>query len=221
MKLFTLTLIAALLLSGCHAGRMHHEMSGSGVRKKEKRDLGAFTSISTDGAFDIQVVAQQPQSLEIEGDDNLLAFVGTDVSGGVLRIKSLRGYSSEEPIKIKISVQGIEAFTANGVGKIDISALKNDKFELDSNGAPTIKVSGETKSLVIDAKGAGSIDAHKLRSTNAEVDSKGVAKVEVFASDKLNVTINGPSTVTYDGDPDLNQTINGPGSIKKRESSGA
>ena len=221
MKLVTLTLIGALLLSGCHVGRMHHELKGSGVRKKEKRDLGAFTSISTDGAFDIQVVAQQPQSLEIEGDDNLLALVATEVSGSVLRIKSLRGYSNEEPIKIKISVQSIEAFTANGVGKIDISALKNDKFELDSNGAPTIKVSGETKSLVIDAKGAGSIDAHKLRSTNAEVDSKGVAKVEVFASDKLNVTINGPSTVTYDGDPDLNQTINGPGSIKKRESSGA
>jgi len=221
MKLFTLTLIGALLLSGCHAGRMHKEIGGSGVRKKEKRDLGAFTSISTDGAFDIQVVAQQPQSLEIDGDDNILALVATDVSGGVLRIKSLRGYSSEESIKIRISVQSIEAFTANGVGKIDISALKNDKFELDSNGAPTIKVSGETKALVIDVKGAGSIDAHKLRSTNAEVDSKGVAKVEVFASDKLNVTINGPSTVTYDGDPDLNQTINGPGSIKKRESSGA
>jgi hypothetical protein len=221
MRKLALTLIGALLLSGCHAGRMHNEIGGSGVRKKEKRDLGAFTSISTDGAFDIQVVAQQPHSLEVEGDDNILALVATDVSGGVLRIKNLRGYSTNEPIKIKISVPNIEAFTANGAGKIDISALKNDKFELGSNGAPTIKVSGETKALVIDANGAGSIDAHKLRSSNAEVESKGVAKVEVFASDQLNVTISGPSTVIYDGDPDVNQTINGPGSIKKRESEGA
>jgi hypothetical protein len=221
MRKIALTLIGALLLAGCHAGRMHGEIGGSGVRKKEKRDLGAFTSISTDGAFDIQVVAQQPQSFEIEGDDNLLALVATDVSSGVLRIKNLRGYSTHEPIRIKISAPNIEAFTANGAGKIDISALKNDKFKLDSNGAPTIKVSGETKSLIIDANGAGSIDAHKLRSSNAEVEAKGVAKVEVHASDKLNVTISGPSTVIYDGDPDLNQTINGPGSIKKRESSGA
>ena len=129
MRKLALTLIGALLLSGCHAGRMHSEIGGSGVRKKEKRDLGAFTSISTDGAFDIQVVAQQPHSLEIEGDDNILALVATDVSSGVLRIKSLRGYSTNEPIKIKISVPNIESFTANGAGKIDISALKNDKFE--------------------------------------------------------------------------------------------
>ena len=167
------------------------------------------------------MVAQQPQSLEIEGDDNLLALVATDVSGGVLRIKNLRGYSTNDPIKIRISVQNIDAVTANGAGKMEISGLNNDKFEIDSNGAPTIKVSGQTKALAIDANGAGNIDAHKLRAANAEVESKGVAKVEVYASDQLNVTISGPSTVIYDGDPDLNQTINGPGSIKKRESGGA
>ena len=221
MRKLAVTLIGALLvLTGCHAGRMHSEIGGSGVRKGKARSRRLHFYFD-DGAFDIQVVAQQPQSLEIEGDDNLLALVATDVSSGVLRIKNLRGYSTHEPIKIKISAPNIEAFTANGAGKIQISALKNDKFELDSNGAPTIKVSGETKALSINANGAGNIDAHKLRSANAEVESKGVAKVEVYASDKLNVTISGPSTVTYDGDPDLNQTINGPGSIKKRESSGA
>ncbi len=214
--------IAALLLTGCHyAGRMHDGIAGSGVRKREKRDLSAFTSIWTDGAFDVQVVSQQPQSLEIEGDDNLLALVATDVSNGVLRVRNLRGYSTNDPIKIKISMPNIDAVTANGAGTIEVSGVKSDKFEIDSNGAPTIKVSGETKALAIDANGAGRIDAHKLRAANAEVESKGVARVEVFASDQLNVTVSGPSTVIYDGDPNLNQTINGPGSIKKRESGGA
>jgi len=222
VRKLALILIAALLLTGCqYAGRMHDGIAGSGVRKTERRDLGAFTSISTDGAFDIQVVAQQPQSLEIEGDDNLLALVATDVSSGVLRIKSLRGYSTNDPIKIKISIQNIDAVTANGAGTIEISGVKNDKFEIDSNGAPTIKVSGETKALAIDANGAGKIDAHKLRAVNAEVESKGVARVEVFASDQLNVNVYGPSTVIYDGDPDLKQSINGPGSVQKRNSGGA
>ena len=75
--------------------------------------------------------------------------------------------------------------------------------------------------LGIDANGAGKVDAHKLRAAKADVESKGVARVEVFASDQLNVTVSGPSSVIYDGDPDLNKTINGPGSVQKRESGGA
>lgn len=221
MRKPALILIAALLLTGCQYAGMHDGIAGSGVRKTEKRDVSAFTSISTDGAFDVQVVSQQPQSLEIEADDNLLALVATDVSSGVLRIRNLRGYSTNDPIKIKISMANIDGVTANGAGTIEISGVKNDRFEINSNGAPTIKVSGETKALAIDANGAGKIDAHKLRAANAEVESKGVARVEVFASDQLNVTVSGPSTVIYDGDPNLNQTINGPGSIKKRESGGA
>ncbi|HYN23902.1 MAG TPA: head GIN domain-containing protein, partial [Pyrinomonadaceae bacterium] len=195
--------------------------AGSGVRRVEKRELSSFTSISTDGAFEIDVVCQQAQTLEIEGDDNLLPMVSTDVSNGVLRINNVGSYSTRTPMKIKISVPNIEGISANGAGTIEVSRLKNDKFYIDSNGAPTIRVSGETKELEIDASGAGKVDAHKLRASRAEVDSKGVAKVEVFASDVLNVTISGPSQVIYDGDPEVNQTVNGPGSVKQRDPEGA
>ena len=169
----------------------------------------------------IDVVCQQAQTLEIEGDDNLLPMVSTEVSNGVLRINNVGSYSTRTPMKIKISVPNIEGISANGAGTIDVSRLKNHKFDIDSNGAPTIRVSGETKELEIDANGAGKVDAHKLRASRAEVDSKGVAKVEVFASDVLNVTISGPSQVIYDGDPEVNQTVNGPGSVKQRDPGGA
>jgi len=218
-----ITVLCSLAIAtSCHyAVETMHGVKGSGVRKVEKRELTPFTAINTDGAFKIEVVCQQPQALEIEGDDNLLSLVSTEVSNGVLRIKNVSSYSNSTPMKIKISVLNIESLTANGAGTIEISRLKNDKFDINSNGAPTIRVSGETKELQIDANGAGLVDAHKLRSSKAEVDSKGVAKVEVSASDVLNVTVSGPSEVIYDGDPTVNQTVNGPGSVQKRESGGA
>ncbi|MCM3872676.1 MAG: DUF2807 domain-containing protein [Pyrinomonadaceae bacterium] len=221
MKKVLLIIILCALASGCHYAVKMHGVTGSGVRKVEKRDLSPFKSISTDGAFEIEVVCQQPQALEIEGDDNLLPMVSTEVSNGVLRINNTGGYSTSTPIKLKISVPNIEGLIANGAGTIEVSHLKTDKFDIDSNGAPTIRVSGETKELQIDANGAGTVDAHKLRASKAVVDSKGVAKVEVFASDVLNVTVSGPSQVVYDGDPEVNQTVNGPGSVQKRESGGA
>ncbi|HYN23787.1 MAG TPA: head GIN domain-containing protein, partial [Pyrinomonadaceae bacterium] len=189
MKKVLLITILCSLATGCHYAAKMHGVTGSGVRKVEKRELSSFTSISTDGAFEIDVVCQQAQTLEIEGDDNLLPMVSTDVSNGVLRIINVGSYSTRTPMKIKISVPNIEGISANGAGTIEVSRLKNDKFDIDSNGAPTIRVSGETKELEIDANGAGKVDAHKLRASRAEVDSKGVAKVEVFASDVLNVTV--------------------------------
>jgi Putative auto-transporter adhesin, head GIN domain len=221
MKKVLLIVMLCTLTSGCHYAAKMHGVTGSGIRKVEKRDLSPFTSIATDGAFEIEVVCQQSQTLEIEGDDNLLSMVSTEVSNGVLRINSAGSFSTRTPMKVKVTVPNIDGITANGAGTIQVSRLKNDKFDIDSNGAPTIRVSGETKELEIDANGAGNVDAHKLRASRAVVDSKGVAKVEVFASDVLNVTVSGPSHVVYDGDPEVNQTVNGPGSVQKRESGGA
>lgn len=221
MKKVVLIIFLCSLASGCHYAAEMHGVTGSGVRKIEKRELKAFTSISTDGAFEIEVVCQQPQTLEIEGDDNLLPMVSTEVSNGVLRINNSGSYSTRTPMKIKISVPNIDGITANGAGTIEVSRLKNDKFDVDSNGAPTIRVSGETKELEIDANGAGHVDAHKLRASRAGVESKGVAKVEVFASDVLKVTVSGPSQVIYDGDPEVSQSVNGPGSVKRRDPGGA
>jgi hypothetical protein len=214
-------LIALLLLaSGCHHGILG-SVGGSGNRQKQKRDVPTFSSLRTEGAFEIDIVAQQPLSLEIEADDNILPLVSTEVSNNVLHIKNLRGYSVSEPVSLKISVPNLEGISSNGAGTIDISGLKNEKFEIDVNGAPTIRAAGETKLVDIDTNGAAKIDTHRLRAAQAIVDSKGVSKVEVHAADKLDVTVSGPSHVIYIGDPVVNKTVNGPGSVQKKASEGS
>jgi len=99
-----------------------------------------------------------------------------------------------------------------------VTGVKNDKFEINANGAPSIRAAGETKVLTIDANGAGQLDVHKLRAATVHVDSKGVATVEVYASEQLDVTISGPSSVIYHGSPVVNKTIHGPGQVEKKES---
>jgi hypothetical protein len=212
-KLALLLTVVPLIATGCHH---HNNISGSGKRALQKRDVASFSSISTSGAFDIELVCQKPVSLEIEGDDNILPLITTDVSNNVLYIKSVQGYSAREPITLRISVPNLEGATVSGAGKINISGVKNERFELDSNGAPTIKVSGDTKVVDIDTSGAAKIDTHKLHASQAVVDSKGVSKVDLAVSDTLNVTISGPSHVTYEGNPVVNKTVHGPGSVDKK-----
>jgi len=217
VKKIVLLMLLMTLLIGCR-NMMHPGEAGSGKRQTEKRSVANFTSISTEGAFEIEVVQGTPQSLEVEGDDNILTLITTEVSNNVLHIKNVRNYSTRTPIAIRISAPALEGISASGAGRIDISGLKNEKFALDVNGAPKISVSGETKVLEIETNGAANIDTHKLRADRAVVDSNGVSKVEVHAASELDVTVSGPSSVIYHGNPRVKQTVNGPGSVKKKES---
>jgi hypothetical protein len=217
VKKLLLLILLISLGTACH----HDQVRGSGNLQKEKRQTGPFNSISTEGAFNIEVVCQKPQSLEIEGDDNILPLISTEVSNNVLHVRGLRGYSVSQPIKLKIFAPDLVAVSSSGAGTFEVSGLKNEKFEIDANGAPKIRASGETKALSIGANGAGKIDTHKLRAANVQVDSKGVPSVQVYASEQLNVTISGPSRVVYEGNAVVNQTIHGPGKVEKKESEGS
>jgi len=221
MKKLALLVSLVVLAAGCHHGMRFAEITGSGKRELQKRNVAPFTSISADGAFMIEVTCQKDQSLEVEGDDNVLEVVATDVTSNILRIKNTKNYSTSEPVKIRISVPNLEGISVNGAGRIDVKNVNNDKFEIDTNGAPSIVVSGKTKVIDVGANGAGKVDAQNLHASRGVVDSRGVARVDLDVSDQLDATVNGPSTVTYKGDPVVNKTIHGPGKIEKRSSEGA
>ena len=219
-KLASLFLLLPLLAAGCHH-RIRAEIRGSGNRVMQKREISPFTSISTEGAFEIEVTCQKDPSLEIEGDDNVLDLVTAEVGGNVLRLKSTKSYSTNEPVRVKITVPNLEGLSVSGAGRIEIKNVKNEKFEIDSNGAPNITVAGNTNVIDIDSNGAGRIDTHNLHASRAVVDSKGVSRIDLDVKDQLDVTVSGPSSVTYRGDPVVNKTINGPGKVEKRASEGA
>ena len=215
-----LLMLVALLVSGCHHG-MRSQLRGSGKREIQKRQIAPFTTIQTEGAFTIQVTCQKDPGLEVEGDDNVLEFVHAEVKNNVLRIENTKNYSVSEPVRFKISTPNLEALSVMGAGQIEVKEMNNDKFVISADGAPTINVSGNSKSLGIDAKGAGKIDTHNLHASRATVDSKGVSRIDLDVSDQLDVNVSGPSSVTYRGDPVVNKTISGPGKVEKRTSEGA
>ena len=212
--------LLAFLTAGCHHGRFT-EIKGNGKRELQKRQVAQFTSISTNGVFTIEVTCQKDLSLEIEGDENVLGFVKSEVSSNILRLENSQSYSVSEPIMVRISVPNLEGLAVNGAGHITVKGMNNEKFEIDSNGAPTITVAGKTKMVDVSASGAGKVDAQNLHATRAVVDARGVAKVDLDVSDQLDVEISGPSSVTYNGNPTVNKNIHGPGKLTRKGGEGA
>ncbi len=219
-KLALLIVALTVLVTGCHHGRIS-SVTGSGNRVVQKREIGSFTSISTEGAFMIEVTCEKQPSLELEGDDNVLPLITAEISNNTLHLSNSRGYSVDRPINVRISVPDLEGLSVSGAGKIDIKGMNNSRFAIDAKGAPSIVVSGTTKEITIDSSGAAQIDTHSLRASRATVDTKGAGKIELDVTEQLDVTISGPASVIYRGDPVVNKTINGPGRIERRGGEGA
>ncbi len=220
MRTFRLLLMIALAGSSFACHEIAGDVRGSGNRVMQTREITDFHALSTEGSFNVRLVCQKAPSLEIEADDNILPLIRSEVSNGVLRLRALRSYSVREPIEVRISVQNLDGLSVMGAGKIDIDGLKNERFEIDSSGAPTIRVAGLTNVVDINSSGAAKIDTHRLQASRAIVESSGVSKIDLDVKDQLDVTISGPSTVTYEGDPVVNKTINGPGKLEKKVSEG-
>lgn len=220
MKRIILVAIALLVMphafSSCRF--IGKGVQGSGNIKTEKRTLAPFKSVEASGAYEVRVACQQAQSFEIEGDDNILPIIKTEVRDGVLRINNENGYHPTKGIIIRIAVPDLEKFASEGAGDIRITDVKNEKITITSTGAGDIQVSGQTKVAEISSTGAANINTENLHAERAKVTLSGAANVDVYASQQLEATVSGVGSVTYSGNPPVvNKHVSGIGSVNKKE----
>lgn len=210
--------VMVLALSGCGRFGFVSGTAGSGKTKVEKRTVPAFSAVNLSGAYEVEIVAQKEQSVEIEGDDNLLSLVKTEVNGsGVLSVYNEKSFSTKNAIRVRISVPQLDAISSSGASDIVATGVKADEFNIDTSGAGNVKVAGETKTLGIEMSGAGEVDAKDLRAENVSVNSSGAANADVYASADLRVSASGAGSINYYGDPkNVSEDVSGAASISKK-----
>jgi len=190
---------------------------GSGVIKSEKRTVPPFNAVKTGGAFKISVVCQEPQSLEVTADDNLLPLIQTEVKDGTLEIGTKASISNPKSLEIAIHVKDLNGLRCSGASKVSIEKLANDKLELDGSGAADVKASGKTNILTVSLSGAGKIAAEALHAKDVQITLSGAGKVDVDVSNTLSVKISGVGSVIYSGNPkSIQKQISGLGRLQPR-----
>jgi len=221
MKRFTSfgVIVLSLLFASTGCRMIGKGIKGSGTVKTEKRELGAFTSVETTGAYEIQITCQQRQSLEIEGDDNILPIIRTEVRDGVLHISNEQNYQGSRPLVVRIKVPDLQRIASTGAGDIRIANLKNEKLDVQSTGAARIAADGDTKLVTVNSTGAGKVELYNLHAERAKVTVTGAAKVDVYATQQLDATVSGVGQVTYEGNPSVvNKSVSGIGTVSQRNS---
>ncbi len=212
-KVITAIAICALLaLTAC--GK--EQIEGKGLAKQEKRDVADFSSITINGNYSIQGSIGSPQQFVISTNENLLPFISTPVSSGVLSVETKSGTELHPNVKQSIwfTVKDFNALTMTGTSQFQMANIDTDTLKLTLTGSHKLFIAGKASELTITINGNTSIDARNLIAENVTVVINGSSQVLLDADKKLNVTINGNGKVIYfNGQPMIEQTINGSGQV--------
>lgn len=228
-------LLAAL--AGCTIGPME-VVTGSGNVITENRNLSGFTEIEMAGVGLIVLTQDGTESVVIEGEDNILARIRTDVSGGTLRIRGEDnvGFNPTKDLIYRINVSEISRVVMSGAGSVQAGDVKGESFTMESSGAGNVNiekltaeelkvtmsgvgnvtVAGSATRQEVTLSGMGSYQAPNLDTMEASITISGAGGATVKVSDRLNVEISGAGSVNYTGDPQVEQKISGAGRVSKR-----
>lgn len=200
-------------------------VQGNGETTKEKREVGPdYSKIKITGNFEVSLVSGDTGTLSLEGEENLLPLIITEVKDGTLAIGTENDKflvpSRNRKITIKIPVRALNEVFLKGSGTISVkNKVKNDlKVLLDGCGSidvsvnantvhacvlgsGEIKIDGEAQSFECKVVGSGIIKAYDLKSPNVNAFVSGAGDVEANSSKKLKGRISGSGNIAFAGEP--------------------
>jgi hypothetical protein len=212
-------------------------IEGSGNKTTQTRPAGGFDRVELYGVGRLIVRQTGTESLTIEGDDNIVPVIKSDVSGGTLRIglENNQNIRPRVPLVFNVTANVLSGLYLSGAGSVEADDIRADDFETRLSGAgsthlgnltaASLKVvlsgagdftlSGNTSTQEVTLTGAGSYRAGDLLSRNASVRASGAGSATVRVSDHLNASLSGVGSIRYYGSPMVQQHKSGVGSITK------
>lgn len=189
-------------------------LDGMGGSIVEPRFVGNFTSIRHRIPGSVFITQASFPSLRVEGQENLLPFLTTEVEDEILTVEFENCLNSGMPVNVYATVIDLEAVSLAGVGDIIFeNDIVSPRLEASITGLGNLNLSGMANTLRIEVEGQGDAIAFDMISDKCVVEIIGQGNVEVTANMELDVLINGQGNVFYKGMPAITSEINGSGVV--------
>jgi len=191
---------------------------GSGNIASENRELRNFDAIRSDSSIDLHITTGNDSRCTVEGDDNIISIVETEVIGGELRISTKHSFSTQIGIVIYIETPDLKQIKLKGSGNITLLDFEAPELSLTINGSSDIFGNGNVTFLTATINGSGDLHLSELRVGNAVISINGSGNAKIRAVESLIASINGSGDIVCIGNPDtLRKTVRGSGSIVVRQ----
>jgi hypothetical protein len=213
-------------------------VKGQDNSDKNKRNypVGDFEKIVLEGNYRVYLSHSEKSFLKVEApsDDMYDAIeVNSDNGSLQLSVKKTRFYLNRIDLyigspnirdlevsgDIKVTTDGyLDADDLNmlvqGGANVDMS-LKAKRIDVRCEGAVLLEMRGVTDNLFVKISGAGHVNARELTAKDVTIRVEGVGFGSVYATNLLDVKIEGVGKVTYKGNPDIKRIISGLGKVEQ------
>jgi hypothetical protein len=191
-------------------------IAGSGKVVSQSRQTGAFDSVQTKGAVDLDIVIGAQTAVAVDMDDNLQTLIRTEVHGKTLVIDSKGSWSSDHDPHVRIVLPALSAVDMEGSGNAMLKGLNGGELALRVDGSGDIDASGHVASLAVLLNGSGDARLGPLQADTAKVRINGSGDVTINAAQTLEASVYGSGDVHYRGNPSVSSHVHGSGSVEKQ-----
>lgn len=222
---------AALLVAGLFfalsvtAQQQKEALKGNGQIIHENREIVTYNKIKVNGPFEIDLIPQQTNCIAIEGDENIVSIITTEVKDGTLFISTL----NEQPVvptrkgklKCKVPYISLQEISLTGSGKIiSNEIIRSDNFKVTVDGKGSISVAvnalnidswilgsgsititGAAQKFMCKVVGCGIIQGYELKSEKVVAFISGSGDAKVNSTSAISGKIIGTGNITFSGEP--------------------
>lgn len=161
---------------------------GSGVSAVDERPVGSFDRLENDGTVDVvlEIDTENPSSVTVTCDDNLLHLVRTRAVGDTLIVDHPFGVGIRPQVACSVVVRTtqIEAIESNGVAATSASGDLRGLSVVTASGTGSVTVDGVVPDLdLVEASGTGAVQIDGIDAVAPfSVDASGVGAIRLAGS---------------------------------------
>lgn len=231
---FTAFTLAVLGLAACD----DDVIRGRGDVITQFRVVSTFDAVQVNGDFEVYLTQGPGQEVRLEGQDNVLDAITTQVDGRELEIKfkPFVNVRNHTPIRVYITnptlagldlsgssrAEGQTPWTVDnlnlkvsGSGSLSLDVREANEVESRISGSGSINLSGDAEDFESEISGSGNVRAFGLVTKRADARISGSGNCEFTVTQSLNARISGSGNVRYKGEPAVNVSVSGSGKVTR------
>lgn len=227
--------ITVITLGGC---RRMMCVEGNGYKKTETRFPGSFSKVVSEGSFEVSIIKDDDDFVEVEAESNLIGLIRTTVNDNSLIIdnRHTRCFDANVPIRIIVHMSNLDGIKLTGSGRIEseyfISPYMRirlegsgnifvdadvDEIDVEITGSGDIGLYGKANISNYEISGSGNINGFDMKSVECYSDIGGSGEIFCASSNLLDVNITGSGTCYFIGNPIIHSKITGSGEVVRSD----
>jgi hypothetical protein len=199
------------------------KIKGNGNVITVNRMTSDYDGVSISGSFNVILVKGKEGKITIEGEENIIPYIETEVSRNTLQIKYQKNINirTTKRLTVKVTYKDIDKVTLGGSGNITnkgiiksreltvaLGGSGNITLTIDADevhskigGSGNIKLSGSSNELNCAIAGSGSIKAYDLSTNTLHASIAGSGSIRTTVKTKIKAKVVGSGSIYYKGKP--------------------